>query len=147
MSTRGVIVVSVLFGLFALCFGVLGMRALALGPDAPAPVSAREIAQREAAADRTAAAIRAVRADVPPALPAVPDLIPAASPAPRQGPLAAPSSAAQFPAVVDDDDHYEDDDRYQDDDDRYEDEDDHYEDDDRYEGDDDRGEEREWDDD
>lgn len=69
MSRRGVIVLSVLFGLFAISFGVFGLRALALGPDAP-EVTPSEIQRREAAADRTAASIKRMRADMPPALPA-----------------------------------------------------------------------------
>lgn len=71
MNKRGVITVSVLFGLFALFFGVLGARALTLGPDAPA-VSQSALLKRTASANQMEARIRKAANNAPPALPVVP---------------------------------------------------------------------------
>ncbi|HMM49666.1 MAG TPA: hypothetical protein PKE32_08680, partial [Miltoncostaeaceae bacterium] len=69
MSRRGVVILSVLFGLFVVSFGVLGLRALALGPDANVE---GEIVRREAALARSQQAIAAVRDEQLPPLPEVP---------------------------------------------------------------------------
>lgn len=69
MSRRGVVILSVLFGLFVASFGVLGLRALALGPDANVE---GEIVRREAALARSQQAIAAVRDEQLPPLPEVP---------------------------------------------------------------------------
>jgi len=112
MNKRGVIITSTLFGLFALFFGVLGVRALTLGPD-PARPTAAEMSARTAAADRMEWQIAATRANTPPDLPAVPQRMPMpaatpASAAPVQA-AAARSSAAppvsRAPARERDDDH------------------------------------------
>jgi hypothetical protein len=115
MNKRGVIITSTLFGLFALFFGVLGVRALTLGPD-PARPTAAEMSARTAAADRMERQIAATRADTPPDLPAVPERIsmPAtAVPAPVQRAAAtstpAPAAAARAPSREWDDDDHEDD--------------------------------------
>lgn len=78
MNKRGIILISTLFGLFALSFGVLGVRALTLGPDRPQP-STTEITARQTAANQLERQINAARADVPPALPKVPGVVPAGS--------------------------------------------------------------------
>ena len=115
MNKRGVIITSTLFGLFALFFGVLGVRALTLGPD-PARPTAAEMSARTAAADRMERQIAATRANTPPDLPAVPQRISMAaatpaSAAPVQA-AAARSSAAPpvsaAPVRERDDDHDED---------------------------------------
>lgn len=77
MTKRGVVIVSVMLGLFVLSFGALGVRALTLGPDAPKP-SANEVATRQQAANSLERSIQTARADVPPALPAVPEMAAAA---------------------------------------------------------------------
>lgn len=74
MNTRGIIILSTLFGLFALSFGVLGVRALTLGPDPARPTEA-QIAARTMAASQLEKTIAAARANTPPALPAVPDRV------------------------------------------------------------------------
>lgn len=86
MSKRGIVIVSVMFGLFVMSFGALGVRALTLGPDAPTP-SATELAARQQTANALEQNIRTARADVPPALPAVPQQVIAAR-------AAAPAAAA-----------------------------------------------------
>lgn len=105
MNKRGIAIVSVLFGLFALSFGVLGVRALTLGPDAAQP-TATELAARETAANTLEQKIAAAKADVPPALPAVPGRAGAAQPS---------STAMRQPAqaaYVDDDEKYEEGEEY-----------------------------------
>ena len=110
MNKRGVIIASTLFGLFALFFGVLGVRALTLGPD-PARPTAAEMSARTAAADRMERQIAATRANTPPDLPTVPQRIsmPAPAPAASVQAAAARSSAAppvsRAPAREADDDH------------------------------------------
>ena len=97
MNTRGLIIVSTLFGLFALSFGVLGLRALTLGPD-PAQPSAAQVSERVTAANTLERQIAAARAEAPPALPPVPDR---AAHAPAEAPPAlppVPDRAAQAPA-------------------------------------------------
>jgi hypothetical protein len=86
MSKRGIVIVSVMFGLFVMSFGALGVRALTLGPDAPTP-SATELAARQQTANALEQNIRTARADVPPALTAVPQQVIAAR-------AAAPAAAA-----------------------------------------------------
>lgn len=127
MNKRGIIIVSVMFGLFVLSFGALGVRSLTLGPDAPQP-SASEVATRQQAADSLERTIRTARADVPPALPAVPDRVAAT-------PVAAPvaSSAARQAAPAYEGEEYEGE-EYEDED---EDEDEHGEEYEHEEGDDD----------
>jgi len=90
-----------MFGLFVLSFGALGVRSLTLGPDAPQP-SASEVATRQQAADSLERTIRTARADVPPALPAVPERVAAT-------PVAAPvaSSAARQAAPAYEGEEYE----------------------------------------
>lgn len=105
MNKRGIAIVSVMFGLFALSFGVLGVRALTLGPDAAQP-TATELAARETAANTLEQKIAAAKADVPPALPAVPGRAGAAQPS---------STAMRQPAqaaYVDDDEKYEEGEEY-----------------------------------
>lgn len=106
MNKRGVIITSTLLGLFVLFFGVLGVRAITLGPD-PAQPTATELAARTTAANALERQINAARADVPPALPEVPA---------RVAMAAAPSGgAAPAPAVREyEDDEYEE--EYEDDD-------------------------------
>ena len=106
MNKRGIAIVSVMFGLFALSFGVLGVRALTLGPD-PAQPTATELAARETAANTLEQKIAAAKADVPPALPAVPGRAGAAQPS---------STAMRQPAqaaYVDDDEQYEEGEEYE----------------------------------
>ena len=124
MNKRGVIITSTLLGLFALFFGVLGVRALTLGPD-PARPTATELAARTTAANTLEQQINAARADVPPALPEVPARVPMpASPSGGAAPASgATRAAAPAPTVRE----YEDDDEYEEE----------YEDDDHEEGDDD----------
>lgn len=74
MNKRGVIILSTLFGLFALTFGVLGVRALTLGPD-PARPDQAQLAARTLAANQLEKKIAMARANTPPALPAVPDRV------------------------------------------------------------------------
>ena len=74
MNKRGIIILSTLFGLFALSFGVLGVRALTLGPDPARPTDA-QLAARTVAANQLERKIQAARANTPPALPAVPDRV------------------------------------------------------------------------
>lgn len=76
MTRRGIILISTLFGVFALSFGVLGVRALTLGPDQSRPTTT-EITARQMAADQLERQINAARSDVPPALPEVPGVVPA----------------------------------------------------------------------
>ena len=122
MTRRGIILISTLFGLFALSFGVLGVRALTLGPD-PAQPTATELATRTSAANDLERKIAAAKADVPPALPAVPERIP--MPAAQSGGAGSAAGAPQAPARApatqgyeyEDDDGYEDDEH---DDDEYE---------------------------
>lgn len=106
MNKRGIAIVSVMFGLFALSFGVLGVRALTLGPD-PAQPTATELAARETAANTLEQKIAAAKADVPPALPAVPG---------RAGAAQSSSTAMRQPAqaaYVDDDEQYEEGEEYE----------------------------------
>lgn len=140
MNKRGVIITSTLFGLFALFFGVLGVRALTLGPD-PARPTAAEMSARTAAADRMERQIAATRADTPPDLPAVPQRMPmpAATPASAAPVQAAAARSSAAPPVSgaptrerDDDHEYEGERGYDHDDDHDEDHDDGHE-----EGDDD----------
>ena len=105
MNKRGIAIVSVMFGLFALSFGVLGVRALTLGPDAAQP-TATELAASETAANTLEQKIAAAKADVPPALPAVPGRASAAPPS-----STAMRQPAQ-PAYVDDDEKYEEGEEY-----------------------------------
>lgn len=107
MNTRGLIIVSTLFGLFALSFGVLGLRALTLGPD-PAQPSAAQVSERVTAANTLERQIAAARAEAPPALPPVPDR---AAQAPAGGSTGqAPGQRAPEAAYVDDDEReYEED--------------------------------------
>lgn len=111
MTKRGVVIVSVMFGLFVLSFGALGVRALTLGPDAPKP-SANEVATRQQTADSLERSIQTARADVPPALPAVPDRVVAASaaPAPAAAQVAASSAGRQAAPAYEGE---EDDERYE----------------------------------
>jgi hypothetical protein len=95
MTRRGLILISTLFGLFALSFGVLGVRALTLGPD-PAQPTATELATRTSAANDLERKIAAAKADVPPALPAVPERIP--MPAAQSGGAGSAAGAPQAPA-------------------------------------------------
>ena len=113
MTKRGVVIVSVMLGLFVLSFGALGVRALTLGPDAPQP-TANEVATRQQAADSLEQSIRTARADVPPALPAVPDRVaevPAGvqvvSPAAREAAPAYEGEEYGDEEYEDDDEHYE----------------------------------------
>lgn len=87
MTTRGVVILSTLFGLFALAMGLFAARAIDLGPDGPRP-SAQAIARRAAAADRLELRIARLRANVPPALPVAP-VVPVAA-----------QSFAQAPRVI-----------------------------------------------
>ncbi len=87
MNKRGVITVSVLFGLFALCFGVLGVRALTLGRDTPA-LSQSAIAKRTASANHLEAQIRKAANNAPPTLPVVPSRV--STPAASGGAVSAP---------------------------------------------------------
>lgn len=123
MNKRGIIILSTLFGLFALSFGVLGVRALTLGPDRPQPTQT-ELAARTTAANQLEKQIAAARAEAPPALPALPGRVDAvtgggaartAMPAPAQ---------AQAPAYYEDDDEYEQGEKYEETE-RYEEEGDH----------------------
>jgi len=127
MTRRGIILISTLFGLFALSFGVLGVRALTLGPDRAQP-TASELAARTTAANDLERQIAVARADVPPALPEVPERIP--MPAAQSGGSASSAGQAQgatrAPATreyEDDDDHeHEHDDEHEG---EYEDDDEH----------------------
>lgn len=78
---------SVFFGLIALGFGVLGVRALTLGPDAPA-VSHAAIVKRTVTANQMEARIRQAANNAPPVLPTVPSR--ASTPAPTAGTGSAP---------------------------------------------------------
>lgn len=112
MNKRGVIILSTLFGLFALSFGVLGVRALTLGPDRPQPTQT-ELAARTTAANQLEKQIAAARAEVPPALPAVPKRVVAATGGgTAQVAMRAPAQA-QAPAYYEDDEQYTDDDAYE----------------------------------
>lgn len=133
MTKRGVVIVSVMFGLFVLSFGALGVRALTLGPDAPQP-STTEVASRQQAANSLERSIQTARADVPPALPAIPTRVvaaPAPSPATAAAPVAATSAARQAAPAYGGEEY--DDEAYEDDDEQYESE--HDDDDDYEEGD------------
>lgn len=99
MSKRGIILVSTLFGLFALCFGVLGVRALTLGPD-PARPSATELAARTTAANTLAQQVSTAKANTPPALPAVPDRVQAIAVSSSGGGTTQSGTAASGPAPV-----------------------------------------------
>lgn len=135
MNKRGVIITSTLLGLFALFFGVLGVRALTLGPD-PARPTATELAARTTAANTLERQINAAKADVPPALPEVPARVPMpASPSGGGAPASgAARAAAPAPAVRE----YEDDDEYEEEYEEEDEDDDHGEyEDDHEEGDDD----------
>lgn len=106
MNKRGIILISTLFGLFALSFGVLGVRALTLGPDPAQPTEA-QLAARTVAADQLERQIAAARAEAPPALPAVPKRVtPAtgggAAQATRQAPM-----QAQAPTYYEEGEEYE----------------------------------------
>ena len=106
MNKRGIILISTLFGLFALSFGVLGVRALTLGPDPAQPTEA-QLAARSVAADQLERQIAAARAEAPPALPALPKRVPpvtggAAAQAAMQAPM-----QAQAPAYYEEDEEYE----------------------------------------
>lgn len=114
MTKRGVVIVSVMFGLFVLSFGALGVRALTLGPDAPQP-STTEVASRQQAADSLERSIQTARADVPPALPAVPDRVVAA---PAAVPVAASSAGRQAAPAYGGEEYGEE--AYEDDDEGYE---------------------------
>lgn len=116
MTKRGVVIVSVMLGLFVLSFGVMGVRALTLGPDAPTP-SANEVATRQQAADALERSIATARADVPPALPAVPARVVAEVPAAAA--TASPASTARSAAPAYEGEEY-DDEAYEDDEDEYE---------------------------
>lgn len=113
MTKRGVVIVSVMFGLFVLSFGALGVRALTLGPDAPQP-SQTEVATRQQAANSLERSIRTARADVPPALPAVPERVVAT---PAAVAVAAPSAARQAAPAYEGEEYgeeaYEDDEQYE----------------------------------
>ena len=112
MNKRGVIILSTLFGLFALSFGVLGVRALTLGPDRPQPTQT-ELAARTTAANQLEKQIAAARAEAPPALPALPKRItPATGGGAARAAMPAPAQA-QPPAYYEDDEEYEDDDKYE----------------------------------
>ena len=107
MNKRGIILISTLFGLFALSFGVLGVRALTLGPDPAQPTEA-QLAARTVAADQLERQIAAARAEAPPALPPVPDRVAVAASgggaaqATRQAP-----AQAQAPAYYEEGEEYE----------------------------------------
>ena len=108
MNKRGIIILSTLFGLFALSFGVLGVRALTLGPD-PAQPTESQLVARTMAANQLEQQINAAKADVPPALPPMPERTARASGA---GAMAAtPAPQAQAPQYYDEDyEEYEEDD-------------------------------------
>lgn len=128
MTKRGVVIVSVMFGLFVLSFGALGVRALTLGPDAPKP-SANEVATRQQAANSLERSIQTARADVPPALPAVPVRVVAApAPAPAAAQVVASSAGRQAAPAYEGEEYGEE--AYEDDDEGHEDE---HGDDDEYE--------------
>lgn len=91
MNRRGIILISTLFGLFALSFGVLGVRALTLGPDATQP-TATELAARTTAANTLEQQIAAARAEVPPSLPPVPAAVAGAAAPPGAAPAPAPQA-------------------------------------------------------
>ena len=133
MNKRGVIILSTLFGLFALSFGVLGVRALTLGPDPARPTDA-QLAARTVAANQLEQKIQAARADAPPELPAVPERVTAASAsggATDRGVGVAIAAQAQAPATqARGGEYYEADDEYEYDDDHGDDEGEH-----EYEGD------------
>jgi len=74
MTNRGLIIVSTLFGLFAMCFGILGARAITVGPDAPT-LDKAALAKRTAAANALEQRIRLVAGRTPPKLPAIPGRI------------------------------------------------------------------------
>jgi len=113
MNKRGIILISTLFGLFALSFGVLGVRALTLGPDPAQPTEA-QLAARTVAADQLERQIAAARAETPPALPPVPERIaagtkrvtPVTGGAAAQAAMQAPMQA-QAPAYYEEDEEYE----------------------------------------
>jgi len=106
MNKRGIILISTLFGLFALSFGVLGVRALTLGPDPAQPTEA-QLAARSVAADQLEQQIAAARAEAPPALPALPKRVtPVTGGAAAQAAMQAPMQA-QAPAYYEEDEEYE----------------------------------------
>ena len=86
MTNRGLIIVSTLFGLFALCFGVLGVREITVGPDGPT-IDKATLVKRTAAADALERRIRMAAGHTPPKLPEVPARItrPPAAAAPSGG--------------------------------------------------------------
>ena len=113
MNKRGIILISTLFGLFALSFGVLGVRALTLGPDRAQPTEA-QLAARTVAADQLERQIAAARAEAPPALPPVPDRVAVAASgsgaaqSSRSAQAQAPAQGrAQAPAYYEEDEEYE----------------------------------------
>jgi len=94
MTNRALIVVSTLFGVFALCFGILGVRAITVGPDGPA-IDKTALVKRTAAANALERRIRMAASRTPPKLPTVPARIvrPPAAAAPSRG-YAAPTAIA-----------------------------------------------------
>ncbi len=113
MNKRGIILISTLFGLFALSFGVLGVRALTLGPDRAQPTEA-QLAARTVAADQLERQIAAARAEAPPALPPVPDRVAVAASgsgaaqSSRSAQAQAPAQGrAQAPAYYEEGEEYE----------------------------------------
>ena len=101
MTKRGIVIVSVMFGLFAVSFSVLGIRSLTLGPDAATP-SATALTARQNAADALEQRIRTTRADAPPALPQVPARVVAVAAARPTNP-APPAGATPRASYVNDD--------------------------------------------
>jgi hypothetical protein len=71
MTNRAVIVVSTLFGVFTLLLGILGARAITVGPETSS-ADATALAQRTAAANALERRIRLVAGRTPPQLPSVP---------------------------------------------------------------------------
>jgi len=71
MTNRAVIVASTLFGVFTMLLGILGARAITVGPDGPG-TDATALAQRTAAANALERRIRLVAGRTPPTLPTVP---------------------------------------------------------------------------
>ncbi len=118
MNKRGIILLSTLFALFALSFGVLGVRALTLGPDPAQPTETQLIA-RTVAANQLERQIQAARADVPPALPPVPERVQAVASTgagstggavmatPAQAATPAPAAQARGTYYEDDDEGHE----------------------------------------
>ncbi len=96
MNTRLIILVSTLFGMFALLISSIVVTALPLGPD-PARPSDAQMTARQAATDNLQAQITAARDNVPPALPPVPSRMAPAAGAPASGPSA---SASATPVVL-----------------------------------------------